>query len=158
MRTRPPVRPRTVAIALTVLMAGCSGSHGTQAKSSDVDVRAITTTNVKHEQIRRQIEVVGTLAAAEMTMISSEVEGKVTRVLADLGDRVRAGQVLVELDREKLQYRLDEQRAALTRARARYGVTEAGAAPPAVETTPDVQQAAAELVAGRTVATGAPRS
>lgn len=143
--SRPPVYPRTVAAVLAVLVAGCSGSHGTQAKSSDADVQPIVTTNVKHEKIRRQIEVVGTLAAAEMTVISSEVEGKVTRVLADLGDRVRSGQVLVELDREKLQYRLDEQRAALTRARAKYGVTDGGTTTPTVETTPDVQKAAAEL-------------
>ena len=52
--------------------------------------------------------------------------------------------MLVELDREKLQYNLDQQKAALARALAKYGATEPGHLPP-IEQTPDVQKAAAEL-------------
>jgi multidrug efflux pump subunit AcrA (membrane-fusion protein) len=47
-------------------------------------------------------------------------------VLVDLGDRVKAGQVLLELDREKLLYNLDNQKATLARALAKYGATEPG--------------------------------
>jgi membrane fusion protein (multidrug efflux system) len=49
------------------------------------------------------------------------------------------------LDPEKLQYRLDQQRAALGRAMARYGVADLAQPMPAIERTPDVQKAAAEL-------------
>src|SRR5207253_2986741 len=77
--------------------------------------------------------------------VSAEAEGKVDRVLADLGDRVTAGQPLVELDVEKPRYRVDEQRAALDRARAKYGVGGADRAIPPIEATPDVQKAAAML-------------
>ena len=52
--------------------------------------------------------------------------------------------MLIELDREKLQYNLDKQKAALARALAKYGATEPGHLPP-IEQTPDVQKAAAEL-------------
>src|SRR5262249_25543129 len=69
----------------------------------------------------------------------------VSRILADLGDRVTAGQPMVELDREKLGYNLEQQRAALARALARYGATDIDHLPP-IEQTPDVQKAAAELV------------
>jgi RND family efflux transporter MFP subunit len=51
---------------------------------------------------------------------------------------------MVELDREKLQYNLDQQKAALARALAKYGANEPGHLPP-IEQTPDVQKAAAEL-------------
>src|SRR5206468_1309739 len=61
-----------------------------------------------------------------------------------LGDRVASGQVLVEIDREKLQYNLDQQKAALARSLARYGASEPGHLPP-IEQTPDVKRAAAEL-------------
>ena len=74
--------------------------------------------------MRRTIEVVGTLAAVDQVTISSEAEGKVSRILADLGDRVTAGQALIELDREKQQYNLDQQRAALARALAQYGAAD----------------------------------
>jgi len=69
----------------------------------------------------------------------------VSRLAADLGDRVTAGQTLVELDREKPQYTLDEQKAALARALAKYGAEDSSHLPP-IEKTPDVQKAQAELV------------
>ena len=86
----------------------------------------------------------GTLAAEDQVTIASQADGAVSRVLVDLGDRVKAGQVLIELDREKLEYNLQNQKAALARALAKYGANEPGHLPPTGD-TPDVQKAAAEL-------------
>jgi len=58
---------------------------------------------------------------------------------------VTAGQPLVELDREKPQYNLDQQKAALERALAKFGASDTAHLPP-FERTPDVQKAQAELV------------
>jgi multidrug efflux pump subunit AcrA (membrane-fusion protein) len=77
--------------------------------------------------------------------VSAEAEGRVNRILADLGDRVSAGQALVELDREKPQYNYDQQKAALARALAKFGASDSAHLPP-MEKTPDVQKAQAELV------------
>jgi RND family efflux transporter MFP subunit len=52
---------------------------------------------------------------------------------------------MVELDREKLQYNLDQQKATFASALAKYGGTDL-ARLPAIEQTPDVQKAKAELV------------
>ena len=79
---------------------------------------------VVKDSVRRSVDVVGTLAAEDQVTISSEAEGTVAPILADLGDRVKAGQVLVELDREKLQYNLEQQQAALARALAQYGAAD----------------------------------
>ncbi|HVB39067.1 MAG TPA: efflux RND transporter periplasmic adaptor subunit, partial [Vicinamibacterales bacterium] len=81
----------------------------------------------------------------EEVTVSSEAEGRVVRIQADLGDRVHAGQVLVELDHEKAQYLVDQQRAALAQALAKYGVDASGAPLADLKATPDVQKAAAEL-------------
>src|SRR5438046_1441938 len=62
----------------------------------------------------------------------------------DLGDHVRAGQVMVELDHEKLQYKLDSQRAALNRALAKFGATQPGDRLPSIDQTPDVKKAATQ--------------
>src|SRR5262245_51982994 len=99
----------------------------------------------REQSMRRAVEVVGTLAAVDEVMVSAEAEGRVSRLAADLGDRVTAGQPLVELDREKPQYTLDEQKAALARALAKYGAEDPSHLPP-IEKTPDVQKAQAELV------------
>jgi multidrug efflux pump subunit AcrA (membrane-fusion protein) len=136
-----------VAYALVALsaagVAACRGANAA-AKPADAPTR-IVVSKVKQESVRRAIDVVGTLAAFEQVTISSEIDGKVVRILADLGDRVTAGQPLVELDREKSEYRLAQQQAAVERAQAKYGVIDAAAALPAIERTPDVQKAAAEL-------------
>ena len=99
---------------------------------------------VVEESVRRSLDVGATLAAADEVVVSSEADGVVRRIMADLGDRVTDGQVLVELDREKSAYGYDQQKAALARALARYGGTDLDHLPP-VEQTPDVQRAAAEL-------------
>jgi multidrug efflux pump subunit AcrA (membrane-fusion protein) len=77
--------------------------------------------------------------------VSSETDGKVRKILADLGDQVRAGQVLIELDNERQQYSLEQQQAALARALAQYGASDPQHLPE-IERTPDVQKARADLV------------
>ena len=134
----------SVVVGSTAVAAGCGRTSSAEVKS-DAAPQAIVIANVEAHELRRAIDVVGTLAADEEVTVSSEVEGRVIRIAADLGDRVTAGQPLVALDQEKLQYRLDQQRAALGRAMARYGVADLGQAMPAFERTPDVQKAAAEL-------------
>lgn len=134
----------SVIIGFTALAAACDRTTSA-AITADAAPQAIVVAKVESHELRRSIDVVGTLAADEEVTVSSEVEGRVLRIAADLGDRVTAGQALVVLDPEKLQYRLDQQRAALGRAMARYGVADLSQALPAIERTPDVQKAAAEL-------------
>lgn len=138
--------PALCGVLLTATAMTACGRGNAKAAATEAAPTKVAVVEVKQENVRRAVDVVGTLAALEQVSISSEVEGKVVRILADLGDRVVTGQPLVELDREKLQYRLDQQKATLDRAMAAYGVTNPAAADlPAIETTPDVQKAAAEL-------------
>jgi multidrug efflux pump subunit AcrA (membrane-fusion protein) len=134
-----------ILLAFSALTTSCSREQAAQAKTAGEAPKAVKVTPVRRDDIRRAIDVVGTLSAVEEVTVSSEAEGKVSAIRADLGDRVREGQVLVELDREKLQYRLDQQRAALSRVMASYGVEDATRPLPPVESVPDVQKAAAEL-------------
>ena len=128
---------------VAVVTSGCADSRAEPAGAKEA-VKAVKTDAVRQESVRRTLEVVGTLAAEDQVTVSSEVDGVVRRVLADLGDRVSAGQPLVELDREKLQYSLDQQRAAHARSLTKYGATDAEHLP-RIEDTPDVRRAAAEL-------------
>ena len=134
-----------LALSVATTLAGCSeAAKGAEGGSRERPAKAIDTEAVKRESINRTVNVSGTLAAENDVTVSSQAAGVVSRILADLGDRVREGQALVELDREKLQYNLDQQKAALARSLARYGATEPGHLPP-IDQTPDVKRAAAEL-------------
>jgi membrane fusion protein, multidrug efflux system len=127
-----------------LFLTACSKTPNAQARPGDAAV-PVQVEQVREESIRRAIDVVGTLAAEDEVTISAEAEGRVERLLADLGDRVQAGQVLVVLDREKAQYNLDQQKAALARALGSYGAADPDHLPP-MEQTPEVQKAQAELV------------
>jgi len=129
---------------VAAVASGCADSSAEQARGAKETLRSVKTDTVRQESVRRTLEVVGTLAAEDQVTVSSEVDGVVRRVMADLGDRVAAGQALVELDREKLQYSLDQSRAAHARSLTRYGASDAEHLP-RIEDTPEVRRAGAEL-------------
>jgi len=137
------LRAITVLLA-AALAAACSKTQSAQARGREEAAKPVKVEQVKEEAIHRAVEVVGTLAAVDEVTVSSEAEGRVSRLLADLGDRVQAGQTLLELDREKPQYAFDQQKAALARALAKFGASDSAHLPP-IEKTPDVQKAQAEL-------------
>jgi RND family efflux transporter MFP subunit len=125
--------------------AGCSKTETAQARGREVSAKPVTVEAVRQETVKRTVDLVGTLAAVDQVTISSEADGKVSRILADLGDRVTAGQTLIQIDREKQQYNLEQQKATLARALAQYGAADPQHLPE-VEKTPDVQKANADLL------------
>ncbi|MBW8865715.1 MAG: efflux RND transporter periplasmic adaptor subunit [Acidobacteria bacterium] len=134
----------SAVILAAAAAAACSKGETAQARGRDSATKSVKVELVKKERITRTVELVGTLAAVDQVTISSETDGKVSRILADLGDRVRAGQPLVQIDQEKQQYNVEQQKAALARALAQYGAADPEHLPE-IEKTPDVQKASADL-------------
>jgi len=139
-----PSRLLTLVLA-SACAAACSKTETAQARGRDDAPKPVKVERVREEAVHRSVDIVGTLSAVDEVTVSSEAEGRVSKLLADLGDRVHAGQALLELDREKLQYAVEQQRAALARALAKFGAADSQHLPP-FEKTPDVQRAQAELV------------
>ncbi|HEY7498481.1 MAG TPA: efflux RND transporter periplasmic adaptor subunit [Vicinamibacterales bacterium] len=133
------------AALLPLVTFGCSKSETAQARGGDAAAKSVKVEAVRVDSVRRSVDVVGTLAAVDQVTISSEADGKVRRILADLGDRVKAGQTLIELDNEKQQYTYEQQQAALARSLAQYGAADPQHLPE-VENTPDAKRTNAELV------------
>jgi RND family efflux transporter MFP subunit len=129
-------------LLIAALAAGCSRDGGAQA--SEAKPRTVTVEAAQVRDVRRQVDVVGTLAAREEVVVSAEVEGRVARLAHDLGDRVSGGDALIELDGEKLQYRAEAQKAALEQARARYGASPDSELPP-LDKVPNVVSTRAQM-------------
>jgi multidrug efflux pump subunit AcrA (membrane-fusion protein) len=132
------------AAALALTGSGCSKPDTAQATSRDTP-KAVQVEAVREDSVRRAVDVVGTLVAVDQVTISSEADGKVSRILADLGDRVTAGQLLIQLDNERQRYTYEQQQAVLARTLAQYGASDPQHLPD-IERTPDVQKANAEMV------------
>ena len=139
---RPPwLAIGVLALAMLPPLTGCSGAaQGKKAADND-DGLAVNVTRVERIELHRAVDAVGTLAARDQAVVSAEVDGRVARLAADMGDQA-AGAPLVILDSERLKYRADEQRASLEQTRARLGAR--GEDLPAPEQTPDVRSAAAQ--------------
>ena len=134
-----------IVAALALGAVACSRSETAQARGGEHAAKPVRVEVVRRDSVRRAVDVVGTLAAVDQVTISSEADGKVSRILADLGDRVTAGQVLIKIDSEKQEYTYDQQQAALARALAQYGASDPQNLPE-IEKTPDAQRANADLV------------
>ena len=137
------MKPIVLLFVMAVSVPGCARERGVAAAEGS-KARTVSTEPAQVRDVRRQVDVVGTLAAREEAVISAEVAGRVSRLVHDLGDRVSAGAPLLELDPEKLQYRAEGQRAALDQARARYGATSDGTLPP-LDRVPAVVSTSAQL-------------
>jgi RND family efflux transporter MFP subunit len=127
--------------------ASCSkSSAGKTIEGSNagrpIAARALT---VAPKSIRRNIESVGSLFAYEEVTVSSEVEGRVERVMADVGDRVAQGQAIVKVAPAELELSLAQQRAALRQARARLGINDDNDDLKDVRAAAEVKRAAADL-------------
>jgi RND family efflux transporter MFP subunit len=133
-----------IAVLLAAAAVGC-GRGRANAERGPKAVKAKVLT-VEQRQLRRDVESVGSLFAYDEVTVSAEVEGKVERVLTDIGDRVAAGQPLVKVLPVELELSLEQQRAAYQQTRARLGLSE-GALDLADPTqAAEVKRAAAELV------------
>jgi len=90
----------------------------------DVDVHMVdkalpvTVAAVAHHEFRDEISAVGTLKAREIILLSPKVAGTVTGVLVDIGDRVKAGEVVIRLDRINFDLAVKQAQAALADAEA----------------------------------------
>ncbi|MGA9767943.1 MAG: efflux RND transporter periplasmic adaptor subunit [Blastocatellia bacterium] len=72
------------------------------------------------------LELPGNIEAIQIATISARTSGYLHRWYVDIGDRVRAGQVLADIDTPEVDQELQEARATLLQARASLGQAEAG--------------------------------
>jgi len=72
----------------------------------------VTVAAVKVIRLPRTIPVVGTLHAFDDVQLAPKVDGRVSRILKDVGDSVVPGEVLLELDPTDYQLAVDQARPA----------------------------------------------
>ena len=85
----------------------------------------VTTTRVVRGEVAPTLLGIGTVQARRDYFIGPTAASRVRRVLADVGDRVRAGQLLAEMDPVDLEKRLAAAVAAVARGRSAVAAAEA---------------------------------
>jgi HlyD family secretion protein len=116
---RPWWRRTSTAAAVLLLVAVAAGYWAWQRQAASQAVPRYVTQPVTRGDLAVTITATGTLQPTRSVALGSELSGTVTRVLVDVNDRVKKGQLLVELDRAKLADAVAGARAELDAARAR---------------------------------------
>lgn len=78
----------------------------------------VTVAPVKSQSLTPSIYGIGTVEARQSWLLGPTTAGRVLRVHVDVGERVKAGQLLAEMDPVDLDQRLQAQEAALSRAQS----------------------------------------
>lgn len=117
----PPSRWRYLSKAWAVLVALLligGALYFLQSQRQTQKKPVYVTEALRKGDITLTVSANGTLQPTRAVNIGSELSGTVKRVLVDVNDRVKAGQVLVELDTAKLADQVQRSRAALASAQA----------------------------------------
>jgi membrane fusion protein, multidrug efflux system len=92
-------RNTTAAIAAALLMGACGGEKAPEAKRpSGPPPTPVTLTQAQARPVEIVEDVVGSVENVIDPRLGAEAAGRVTRVNADVGKRVRKGEVLAEID------------------------------------------------------------
>jgi HlyD family secretion protein len=111
-------RPLTWLAVAAIAVSGAGLAWWQRSREAQA-APSFSTQAVTRGNLRLQVTANGTLAPTRSVNIGSELSGTVSRVLVDVNDRVKKGQVLVELDTAKLSDQVLRSRATLASARAK---------------------------------------
>jgi len=92
-----------VFAAMVAVLLNNKSKMQAKAKNDVVKFLPVTLVPVQKQQLSENLSLTGTITANNDVAVQSETEGRVTKVLVEIGDRVKAGDVLVQVDDELKQ-------------------------------------------------------
>ncbi|CAM4391534.1 MULTISPECIES: efflux RND transporter periplasmic adaptor subunit [Enterobacteriaceae] len=106
-----------LCIACAVLLVTKRSAAQTTAASNSSPALTVKSTVATSQQWPQTLSAVGSIAAWQEVVIGAEISGqRLSRLLADVGDRVEQGQLLAQLNPGTLEADLNVSRAALQEA------------------------------------------
>jgi HlyD family secretion protein len=107
----------TVTVAAAVLALAACGKKEAPKRDTAAQARAVTVVSVAQRPIAGALSASGDLRPREEAAVAAEVTGfRVLRVIADVGDYVRAGQILAQMDPALLQAQIAQAEAQSAQA------------------------------------------
>jgi RND family efflux transporter MFP subunit len=108
-----------LGITIAVLL---SNKSRMQAKSRNDEMRffPVTVVPVTDQKLTENISLVGTIVGTNDVAVVAETQGKITKVFVNVGDEVKAGQVLLQVDDELKQAAFEAAQVSYEKARKDY--------------------------------------
>ena len=114
------------AVLAVASLTGCSPADAQAPQKVPAAVRVIpvTVAPLERRTVERTIDVVGTLRGWEQVTIGSKRTGRVSKVLHDMGDHVRPGEPLVQLDAVDAKLAYDQAQSRYLGELVKLGISE----------------------------------
>ena len=93
---------KSLLIVCAVAGVACSGNEKKQAVEEVKEVSKVSVATATRRNITQSVSFTGTVEAQVVNNIASQQPLRITKILVDVGDRVKAGQTLVTLDNSSL--------------------------------------------------------
>jgi RND family efflux transporter MFP subunit len=105
----------------------------------------VTVEQVRFRPVQRTVDAVGTLHGFEEITLSAKVEGRVRKIDHDMSDRVKPGELLIQIDPTDYQLSVQQAEGALQVELAKLGLKEPPAPQFDLARVPTVEQSRARL-------------
>jgi HlyD family secretion protein len=126
-----------IALILVIAVVSCTPGGTTPPKPTGKDFAPaaipITSALVVQGSIAATLVYSGNVQARSQVNVVPKITGRVERLYVDIGDEVRQGEVIAELDRAALDAQVQQAEAALSVAQARLSQVQAGSKPEDIE-------------------------
>lgn len=90
----------TLAVAV---LAGCSGKKEADKDSITVEAIPVKVQTLTKEDIARTLDYTANLQADEQVYYAPAATGRIQKIYVEVGDRIKKGQLLVDMDKTNLQ-------------------------------------------------------
>jgi RND family efflux transporter MFP subunit len=105
---------RCLMLLLVAAAGGCSHSSGTSDSASQLPVAPVVLP--QRATLSNHLDVAGELLPYQNVELHAMVSGYIKKIYVDIGDRVRKGQVLAELEIPELTAQVDEAQSTVQRS------------------------------------------
>jgi RND family efflux transporter MFP subunit len=114
-----------IALIALVLLMKASGNGQTQQPPTEAKKHLVYVMPIEwHEQYVQKRLVIGRVEALQTAALGFDLAGSVVKILVDEGQSVTQGQILAELDDQRLRAQMSELTAILNRARSEENLAE----------------------------------
>ena len=93
---------KSLLIVCAVAGVACSGNEKTQAVEQTKELSKVTVATAARRNVTQSVSFTGTVEAQVVNNIASQQPLRITKILVDVGEHVKAGQTLVTLDNSSL--------------------------------------------------------
>lgn len=116
MKPRPTLRRALPVLLAALALTGCHDPAPTAATSPQRPAATIRAQTVQNRPRLSAEEIVGTVRARIRGVIEAKISGRIERMPVRVGQRVQAGDLLVELNAREINAQLDQANALLRQA------------------------------------------